>query len=228
MVTGLDQPDRNTKISHLQTALRNTRRLGPLTAASPPVRVFCLAAALVMHCTAAGMGQLLPGGVDRFYSDGYVLVDATGGALHTTTFWGYTNASQAPGDDRIYFHKCVLRTNSMIELITDAYPLNGLIPPLPPYDGSFTFGPVIGDAPFRTSVLVPIPTLLSTTTGDNLTLRWTNSPVPFSLQSSSNLVDWVAVADAPTLVSNHWVLSVSMDPSTSFFRLFYPDCPTAD
>ncbi len=46
--------------------------------------------------------------------------------------------------------------NGNVSLITDAYPLGGITPPLAPYAGSFSGpGPVIGDTPTRTISMVP-------------------------------------------------------------------------
>jgi hypothetical protein len=46
--------------------------------------------------------------------------------------------------------------NANVSLITDAYALGGVSPPLAPYTGSFSGpGPVIGDTPTRTTTMVP-------------------------------------------------------------------------
>jgi hypothetical protein len=46
--------------------------------------------------------------------------------------------------------------NATVSLVTDAYPLGGITPPLAPYTGSFNGpGPTIGDTPTRTTTTVP-------------------------------------------------------------------------
>jgi hypothetical protein len=88
------------------------------------------------------------GGVDHFYDDGYVRVDATGNAGGQTWFWGYEHASQIQGDT-IVFHS-VSEGLTGTTTIIDAYDLGSTVPPAAPYQGTFHGpGPTISDMPSR-------------------------------------------------------------------------------
>jgi hypothetical protein len=83
-----------------------------------------------------------------------VRVDGSGNAGGFTTFWSYTDAAQVPGDGYIYFH-CRGLSNAIWVTVTDRYPLNGMIPPSPPYSGTFAGpGPAISDTPTRTAAAI--------------------------------------------------------------------------
>jgi hypothetical protein len=103
-------------------------------------------------------GPATGGGVDRFYDDGFVRVDATGNPGGYTWFWSYENATQIQGSF-ISFHSQALLDANTIQLVTDTYDLGGLFPPSAPYTGTFEGpGPVLPDAPFsRTITIVPEP-----------------------------------------------------------------------
>jgi hypothetical protein len=51
-----------------------------------------------------GPGPATGGGIDRFYDDGYNRVDDSGNQDGLTYYWGYQNASQAPGNDTLLMH----------------------------------------------------------------------------------------------------------------------------
>jgi hypothetical protein len=88
------------------------------------------------------------GGVDHFYDDGYVRVDATGNAGGQTWFWGYDTASQVQGDTIIF--RSVSEGDTGTTTIIDIYQLGGIIPPPAPYHGTFDGpGSAISDLPSR-------------------------------------------------------------------------------
>jgi hypothetical protein len=147
------------------------------------------------------------GGTDHVYDDGFNRVDGSGNAGGLTTFWGYQNASQLPGNDTVVMNSSTAAAtgasrnldgdpqhgfelsynheigrldhnirwgieaafnwtsftfgdarsfNTDVTTISDAYALNGIIPPLPPFSGTAAGpGPLIGDTPTRTTALVP-------------------------------------------------------------------------
>jgi hypothetical protein len=145
------------------------------------------------------------GGVDHIYDDGFNRVDNSGNAGGLTTFWGYQNAGQLPGNDTVVMSSSTAAANgsardnddpqhgfelsynheigrfendvrwgfegafnwtsftfgnrggfnSDVTQISDAYQLNGIIPPLPPFSGTAAGpGPQIGDTPTRTTTVI--------------------------------------------------------------------------
>src|SRR4051812_20668321 len=106
-------------------------------------------------------GQLTPDGDAWNYDDGYVLTDVSGAGSGFTWYWGYISSGQLAGEF-IVFHRLGAITNNEAELITDSFPLNGVLPPSPPYDGTFGgAGPVISDTASRTITSINVSATLT-------------------------------------------------------------------
>lgn len=124
--------------------------------------VFLTIASIMSAAFAQGtIGPATEGGVDRFYDDGFVRVDATDNFYGFTWFWGYQNPSQVVGDS-IEFHSLVQQSTEWV-LVTDRYARIGEFFPDAPYNGSFS-GPgfVLPDIPLsRTFTVVPEPTAIT-------------------------------------------------------------------
>jgi hypothetical protein len=103
-------------------------------------------------------GPATGGGIDRFYDDGFVRVDATGNPGGYTSFWGYEDASQIQ-NGFISFHCQTILDANTVQFLADTYELPFLFAPDAPYMGGFDGpGPVLPDTPFsRTITVVPEP-----------------------------------------------------------------------
>jgi len=151
-------------------------------------------------------GPATGGAMNRTYDDGFNLVDSSGNAGGLTSFWGYQNTAQLPGNDTLLMSssgvsgaastaeigdspqhglgltwnlpirregpwhwgieatfgfsdltfESVENTPGDVLRIIDAYALNGITPPVAPYSGTYSGpGPLIGDAPSRTTTTIP-------------------------------------------------------------------------
>jgi hypothetical protein len=196
-------------------------------AASARRRALILCGCAALLVSRMGLAQCDPGpasggGVNRCYDDGYVYVDVTGNAGGATWNWGYQSASQVPGNGMIVFHKCSMNNNAVVQL-TDSYSLNGLAPPAPPYQGTFE-GPgfIIPDAPAARVVNTFSTSLSVSNNGSDLALSWTVSPVAFTLQATTNLLQtnaWAAVTNAQAVFGNQIVVTYAKSGVSTFFRL---------
>jgi hypothetical protein len=82
-------------------------------------------------------GPISSNAVSRYYDDGYVLVDSLGNTDGHTYYWGYDAASQVNGSE-IRLHAYGMKNGKAVWVITDTYPLNGMVVPEAPYRGVFT------------------------------------------------------------------------------------------
>jgi hypothetical protein len=109
--------------------------------------------------------QCIPGpvsdeAINRCYDDGYVYVDVSGNVGGYTTHWSYQSSSQIQ-NGLIFFHSRTNLDAYTVQVVTDAYDVGSIVPPLAPYSGSFQ-GPGIclRDAPYsRSTNVMTLPLL---------------------------------------------------------------------
>lgn len=67
------------------------------------------------------VGSATGGGTDRFYDDGFVRVDSTGNAGGLTSYWGYDNASQVPGNNTVVMNRIAPESGLGSRATSDPY-----------------------------------------------------------------------------------------------------------
>ena len=103
-------------------------------------------------------GPATGSGINRCYDDGFVYVDSTGNSFGYTSDWGYQNSSQIQNGN-IVFHSQTYVDSNTVQVITDTYSLDYMLPPLSPYYGSYYGpGPLLPDAPISRSMATFRPT----------------------------------------------------------------------
>ncbi len=159
----------------------------------------------------------------RCYDDGYVSIDITGNQSGRTWNWGYSNASQLQDGFLVFRHSSDLNPHT-VQLITDIYALDGIVPPPAPYAGTESGpGPLISDVPVsRATITIARPKLhLLHTPTNNVIILWPSAPHDWALQQSKSLDTnhWDTLPIIPILDGTNMKVTLPSVAGNCFYRL---------
>lgn len=177
----------------------------------------------LVWCSASDPGPAVGHRVNRFYDDGYVLVDSTGNSFDLTWNWGYLDASQYSAAGAYSFH-VIQRTGDVATVLTDTYAAGGVFAPAP-HAGSFSApGPAIPDEPISRSIQTfIIPTLTLSRSGTNLifvSVGSTNVMLEAASELSANgtATQWSAITNAAVVSLNRAAFTLPASGTRKLFR----------